>query len=199
MSLLSLAQHASHVDKFSFKKRLGILLEISLDFSPICIIEDRLLQNLVTESGLAECRNNALFDLLLVVDELELTKALESTLFNQFFACTVPNAKSVQPLVQITLLRNKINQSLGVPNRSIGQQKDVRSLALARSFMLKDLCKRLIDFCASKICCELRYPVYSDLHHLICVVNTPLREHELKARAIAANIEFTTRRQTVQE
>lgn len=70
----------------------------------------------------------------------------------------------------------------------------MRSLDITWFFLSENLSKRLIDLSASEICSELSDFFDSNLHHFICVINASLGEHELEARAIAADVELAASR-----
>ena len=152
------------------------------------------MEDLVIQPCLAECCDNALLNLLFIIDELELTEAFASTLLDQLFACTMPNAKCMQPLIKIAIRFYKVDYFPSVPNCSICEQENVRSFDIKWFFLSKDLSKWLIDLSATEICSEFSNFINSNLHHFICVIDASLGKHELEARAIAADIELAASR-----
>jgi len=147
-------------------------------------------QNFVVDLGLAEGGYDAFFDLVHFVNEGVVAEAFKGALFNQFLACAASYAKSMHALRQAALAPHKFDDSLGVPNSAIRQKIDVRSLALFRLILAKDLGEWLIDAGTAEVSIESGDLLDSVLHVLVVVVDTTLGEHELVARAVAAHVEL---------
>ena len=80
------------------------------------------MQDFVPESSLAESSDNSFFNLFCIVDECEITKALESTLLYQLLTGTVPDTESMNPLLQVALLCDQSDHLLGIPDSTVCQK-----------------------------------------------------------------------------
>ena len=157
------------------------------------------MQDFVPESSLAESSYNLFFNLICIVDECEITKALESTLLYQLLTGTMPDTESMNSLLQVALLCYQSNHFLGIPDSTVCQKVNMWRSAVIWPFFTKDLCKWLVNACASKVCSKIWNLGDCILQILIRVIYTSPFEQELVARPITAHIEFTACRETLKE
>ena len=105
----------------------------------------------------------------------------------------------MQALLKAALACHKVYDTVSIPDSTVGQQVNVRNLAVDWLDLIENLSKGLIDSGATEVSLKRRDLVYSEAHILVVVLDTTLVKHELVARAIAADIEFAASWETVKE
>ena len=192
-------KEASHVNEVAFDQRLSLLLQRALNLLASLVQEDSRVQHLVVEASLAQGRDYALLNLLLVVDEVKVAESFEGALLDQLLTRTLTDAERVQSLLEVALACDELDNFLRVPNRTVCQQEDVRVVAVFRLVLSEDLTQRLEDLSAAKVSLEFLDQLNCVLQICVTVLDAALWEHEFEARPIAANVEPTSSWQTVKE
>ena len=88
-------QKANHVDEFSLKQWLGLFFQGTLNFIALFVVKSHVLKDFVVKVCFCKSLNNTLLNLLLIVNEVEVTQAFKSALLDELFTGPVPDAKSV--------------------------------------------------------------------------------------------------------
>ena len=102
-------------------------------------------------------------------------------------------------LLKAALVCHKVYDSVSIPDSTVGQQVNVRSLAVNGLDLFENLSKWLINSGTTEVGLKRRDLIDSVAHILVVVLDTTLVKHELVARAIAADIEFAASWETVKE
>ena len=157
------------------------------------------MQESVVQFRLAQGGDDLLLDFIHVIDEGVVAKALERALLDELLARARSYTEGVHALAKAALACDKLYDLLSVPDSAIGEQVDMRSLTVTRLATIKNLGERFIDLRASEVGLKGGDLIDGEAHILVVVIDTALIEHELVARAVAADVEFAACRKTVKE
>ena len=81
--------------------------------------------------------------------------------------------------MKAALACNEVYDTVSIPDSTVGQQVNVRNLAVDWLDLIENLSKGLIDSGATEVSLKRRDLVYSEAHILVVVLDTTLVEHEL--------------------
>ena len=160
-----------------------------------------MLHDLILQTRLAESIDDSLLDLIFIVNEVVLTEAFESCLLDQLLARTITDTERVHSLLHVALACDESDNLLHIPHSSICQKVDVRSSAIGWNVShIEDALQRLENLSAAIISVKSLNLRHSLTQSIVVVWDASLVwEQEAEPRAIAADIEPATRRETVQE
>ena len=160
-----------------------------------------MLHDLILQTRLAKSIDDSLFDLIFIVNEIVLTEAFESCLLDQLLARTITDTERVHSLLHVALACDESDNLLHIPHSSICEKVDVRSSAIGWNVShIKDTLQRLENLSAAIISVKSLNLRHSLTQSIVVVWDASLVwEQEAEPRAIAADIEPATRRETVQE
>jgi hypothetical protein len=115
----------------------------------------------VVELCLAHLLDHFVFNFFVIVDKAEVAHTSEGASFDKVFICALTNTKGMEScfVVDLAVLLDKIDNSAVVVYCTIGQQVNVGFLCtrFTQVDLREDVNKRIVNFCAPKICFKLGY------------------------------------------